>query len=167
MATKKAAKWRKVNRFSIGIAVIITLVVMAFITYVLSSLSSLNYAVRDDFSRAMTQQSIDYKQRLTVDPVRKLAYVPEMNIVLPYDNYLTSQIRYTVNQDDSSVQKGIIIFSSMSELTKTSYDTKTHTDSPSGCWAAFYLAIGADLTNDEPGKELARQTLQDGRQAVL
>jgi hypothetical protein len=154
---------KRIAKFIVMLLVIMALVLLAGVQLI--RISSLESSVRSLTEQNLLTMASNNQQQPIVDGPSKKAYIPEMNITLPYDINLTRQLIYASDQPDSSVVKGTIYFDDKFEVGKTE-PAADGSFRMTGCSQATQLVIGDD--NGVSGSELvSRHILKDGRHAAI
>lgn len=165
MPAKKKPLFSKRKRvIAVIVAPLAIVALILFSAIQLFRISGLESSVQSLTEQNFLTTTNSSQQSLVVDGPSKKVYIPEMNLILPYDAYLTSQFVYSVDQSDKLVSEGTVLFYDKFELmSATSTPDGLKMD---GCRQATQLVIGAD--SGVPGSELvSRRVLQDGRHAAI
>jgi hypothetical protein len=164
MPTKKQQLSRRRRVIKFIVVPVLFIALFLFGAAQLIRVSYLENEVRDMGMQNFLQMANNYYGPLPIDPLHKQAYIPELNIVLPYDNQVTSTMRYFVYQDDPSGSNGVVQLGVKSEMQKTAMTSQGVVWS--GCQAPFHVSVGnGDAQGDM--KLVSQKTLQDGRKMTI
>jgi hypothetical protein len=165
MPTKKKqldSKRRRIVKFIVLPLALVALVLLGAIQLV--RISNLEAMVRDLYTESLLHTINEYYNPLVVDGLQKQAYIPELGLVLPYDNRLTSLLRYMVYQNDTSTNNGTVQLSTTTEMRKSKPTDQGMTWN--GCHEAFNLMVGTGDSRDDM-KLVSQKIMHDGRKVAL
>lgn len=159
---------RTLSRYQIlmGLVLLTLVVVIALISQRLVAVE--RYIGLMGLSATMRTSADDAFRPLVVDAAAKTAAIPELGLTMPYDAWLTSDVRYDVLRDDGTTS-GTVLVTTAPELHKSIDKIREHSpNQKDGCRVAYRITVGdADIDANESVEEVSRRTLSDGRSAVM
>jgi hypothetical protein len=157
---KQLSHRRKIIRF-----IVLPILAMSVLLFGLTSwlrINSLQNQISDLYMNNFATAPNPSQRDFVVDPVAKKAYIPELNLVMPYDPEVVGQLSYYVGDYSSSAKENDVLIYDKYQLLQSK--ATSHGSELSGCRQPIHIVIG---DSSAEGQLVYKHAIHDGRSVAL